>query len=91
MSYRQGLEWIARHDASPLLNVTAQNGGLIENNLAIMKPEERARFRVGGAGPEQYFLGAYRTHPGPYPEDLGNEVHAENAFGIKILSVIYKW
>ena len=91
LSYRQGLEWILAHDPAPQFNVTAQNGGLIENNLAIMKPEDRARFRVGGAGKEQYFLGAYRTHPGPYPADLGNEVYTVNAYGVKVLSVLSRW
>lgn len=91
LSYRQGLEWIEQHDKAPQLNVTSQNGGLIETNLAIMKPEARARFRVGGVGKEQYFLGAYRVHPEPYPDSLGNEVHAVTAYDIKILSVLYHW
>lgn len=91
LSYRQGLEWILAHDDAPVLNVTAQNGGLIENNLEIMKPEDRLRFRIGGSGKEQYFLGAYRTHPEPYPDSLGNEVHSVKPYGVKALSVLYRW
>ena len=91
LSYRQGLEWILQHDDAPELNVTAQNGGLIENNLAIMKPEDRVRFRVAGPGQEQYFLGAYRTHPEPYPDSLGKEIYNVKPYGIKALSVLYRW
>jgi len=91
LTYRQGLEWILQHDDSPELNVTAQNGGLIENNLAIMKPEDRVRFRVAGPGTEQYFLGAYRTHPEPYPDSLGKEVYTVKPYGVKALSVLYRW
>ena len=91
LSYREGLEWILQHDPAPQLNVTCQNAGLLENNLAIMKPEERTRFRVGGEGKEQYFLGAYRTHPEPYPTELGPEIYAVNAYGMKMLTVLYHW
>ena len=91
LSYREGLEWILQHDSSPQLNVTGQNDGLIENNLAIMKPADRARFRVGGPGPTQYFLGAYRTRNEPYPDSLGREIYTVNAYGMKVLSVLCRW
>ncbi len=97
LSYRQGLEWVARHDPAPQLNVMAQNGGLLENNLAVMKPEVRARFRVWPrgkepeAGPQLYFLGAYRTHPEPYPPSLGGEIYALKPYGVTALSVLHQW
>ncbi|MBF9223747.1 glycosyltransferase family 39 protein [Hymenobacter ruricola] len=91
LTYRQGLEWIARHDPSPQINVRTTNPGLIDNNLAIMKPEDRARFRENAPGKAQYFLGAYRVHPEPYPDSLGNEVYAVKPYGIKALTVLYKW
>ncbi|SFQ27442.1 hypothetical protein [Hymenobacter arizonensis] len=90
LSYREGLEWIAQHDTSPQLNVTGQINGLIHNNLTIMKPAVRARFRIGGSGKGQYFLGGYRTQPTPYPDSLGKEVHVVKAFGAEVLSVRYK-
>ncbi|MBH8558788.1 ArnT family glycosyltransferase [Hymenobacter negativus] len=97
LSYRQGLEWIAAHDPAPQLNVMAQNDGVIENNLAIIKPEIRARFRVWQpgqwveAGPTLYFLGAYRTRAEPYTETLGGEIYAVKPFGITALSVLHQW
>ncbi|MFC6222116.1 glycosyltransferase family 39 protein [Hymenobacter artigasi] len=97
LSYRQGLEWVAQHDPAPQLNVMGQNGGLIENNLAIMKPEVRARFRVWQPGQEQeagkqlYFLGAYRTHPEAYPPSLGGEIYTLKPYGVTALSVLHAW
>ena len=97
LSYRQGLEWVAQHDPAPQLNVMGQNGGLIENNLAIMKPEVRARFRVWQPGQEQeagrqlYFLGAYRTHPEAYPQSFGSEVYTLKPYGVTALSVLHPW
>ena len=97
LSYRQGLEWVAQHDPAPQLNVMGQNGGLIENNLAIMEPEVRARFRVWEpgkeqeAGPQLYFLGAYRTHPEAYPPSLGGEVYTLKPYGVTALSVLHPW
>ncbi|WP_426058280.1 hypothetical protein [Hymenobacter sp. B1770] len=70
--------------------MTSNINGLIHNNLTIMKPADRARFRIGGSGEGQYFLGVYRTHSGPYPASLGKEVHVVRAFGIEVLSIRYK-
>ncbi len=46
---------------------------------------------MGGPGKEQYFLGAYRTHPEPYPDSLGKEIYTVRPYGIKALSVLYRW
>lgn len=91
LSYRQGLEWIAHHDDSPVLHVTAHHAGLIGNNLAIMRAEDRARFVEGGSNQPRYFLGAYRNHPEPYPDSLGQEVYTVRAYGMKVLSVFSRW
>lgn len=87
LSYRQGLEWIAAQDASPQLGVAGQNDGLIEKNLAIVKPEVRKRFKLVGAARARYFLTAYRTHSEPYPDSVGHEVYRVQAYGQRVLSV----
>ncbi len=87
LSYRQGLEWIARHDSAAVLGVAAQNDGLIEKNLSIMRPQDRARFRYAGVARARYFLSAYRTHPQPYPDSMGREVYQVRAYGRRVLSV----
>jgi hypothetical protein len=96
LSYRQGLEWIAAHDSAAVLNVMAQDETPLRNNVDMLKPEVRSRFRVwpGGksdeAGPTLYFLGAYRTFVGPYTELLGGEVYTVKPYGITSLSVLHQ-
>lgn len=87
LSYRQGLEWIARHDAAPILNVAAPNNALIEKNLALIQRTDRFRFRMVEAGQARYFLSAYRTHPQPYPDSIGREIYRVRAYGQRVLSV----
>jgi len=87
LSYRQGLEWVAAHDTARTLPVAGQNTGLIEKNLSIIKPAVRARFRMVGLGQARYFLTAYRTHPAPYPDSIGQEVYQVRAYGRRVLSV----
>ena len=87
LSYRQGLEWIARHDPAPTLAVGGQSDGLIEKNLAIIEPRTRARFRLVGGTRGRYYLSAYRAHPGPYPDSVGREVYRVGAYGLTVLSV----
>lgn len=91
VSYRKGLEWILAHDTSPLINVDSPFPILLENNLGILKPADRARFKINPAAKEVYYLTSYRAHPEPYPASVGNEVHAVRTNGIKILSVFYRW
>ena len=87
LSYRQGLEWIARHDPAPVLAVAAPNNGLIEKNLALVRRPDRLRFRLVNAAQARYFLSAYRTHPAPYPDSIGHEVYRVQAYGLRVLSV----
>jgi len=91
LSYREGLEWILAHDSAPILHVN--NGAfpiVLENNLAILKPEDRARFQITSDPKDLYYFAGYRTHPEPYPDSLGREVHALRVNGIKILSLLHK-
>ena len=87
LSYRQGLEWVAAHDTTAELGVAGQNDGLIEKNLAIVKPEVRKRFKLVGAARARYYLTAYRKHPEPYSDSTGREVYRVQAYGQRVLSV----
>ena len=91
VSFRQGLEWILAHDKSPQIHVDAPFPIVLENNLAILKPADRARFKVSGTAKDRYFLTGYRNHTEAYPDSVGGEVHAVKANGIKILSVFQRW
>ncbi|WP_303309533.1 hypothetical protein [Hymenobacter sp. BT730] len=91
LSYRKGLEWILANNPAAQITVDAPFPILLENNLAVLKPADRARFKIAPPNPEGYFLTAYRTHPEPYPTSVGNEVYAVRVNGIRILSVFYRW
>ncbi|MBO0360896.1 hypothetical protein J0X19_23250 [Hymenobacter sp. BT186] len=91
VAYRQGLEWISTHDTAAQLTINAPVSIVLENNLAILKPADRARFKINGTDKERYYLTAYRMHPEAYPDTIGNEVYTLKTNGIKILSVFYRW
>lgn len=91
LSYRQGLEWILANSTSSRIAIDAPFRIVLENNLAVLRPEDRARFVIDPGSQERYFLTAYRTHPEPYPDSIGHEVHAVKVNGIRILSVFYRW
>jgi hypothetical protein len=91
LSYRQGLEWILANNPSSQIAIDGPFKIVLENNLSILKPEQRSRFTISSSGPEGYYLTAYRTHPEPYPASVGNEVYAVRVNGVRILSVFYRW
>ncbi|MCA8832426.1 hypothetical protein [Hymenobacter pini] len=91
LSYRKGLQWILANSTASTIAIDAPFRIVLENNLAILKPADRARFVINPNSQEVYFLTAYRTHPEPYPASVGNEVHAVKVNGIRILSVFYRW
>jgi hypothetical protein len=92
LSYRKGLEWILTQDTGAKIAVSSSTHGiLVNNNLAILAPADRARFVNGPARSNYYYLADYRAHPGPYPDSLGAETHVVRVNGVKILSVFHKW
>ncbi|WP_022825866.1 hypothetical protein [Hymenobacter norwichensis] len=91
VAYRQGLEWILAHDTASQLSVDGPVPIVLENNLSILKPADRGRFRMSATDKERYYLTGYRMHPEAYPDTIGNEVYALKTNGIKILSVFYRW
>ncbi|UYZ61564.1 hypothetical protein [Hymenobacter weizhouensis] len=102
LSYRQGLEWVLAHDASPHVVLTG-NPGYIDNNMLVLPPEQRARIRyVYRPTPTtlpaeaRYYLTAYHYYngrPQQYPDStsLGGEVYTIRANGLRIFSVFKRW
>ncbi|MGI4884561.1 MAG: hypothetical protein ACRYFR_06325 [Janthinobacterium lividum] len=87
-SYRYGLEWLLRHDPSPVIAVTGPQPAIIYVNWLVLKPEERKRIRLVNGPGARYYLTAYRWHPQPYADSLGPEVLAYRpGGGIKALSI----
>lgn len=68
LSLRQGLEWIARHDARPRIRVRSNLAVTDLLNYYMLTPAEQARLViVRDLGPADYLLTTYRYHQQPYP------------------------
>ncbi|GAA4384827.1 hypothetical protein GCM10023186_27610 [Hymenobacter koreensis] len=89
LAYRQGLEWIAAHDASPRIPVAAPFLTPVSNNIFVLPAAERERLQpvTRKSNNHRYFLTGYRWHPQSYADSVGREVYSIRAGGVKILSV----
>jgi hypothetical protein len=68
LSFRQGLEWIVRHDARPHIRVRSNNVLADVMNYYTLTPAEQARLIiVREPAPADYLLTTYRFHWQPYP------------------------
>ncbi|MGI4969854.1 MAG: hypothetical protein ACRYGH_12935 [Janthinobacterium lividum] len=68
LSLRQGLAWIAGHDARPRIRVATNQQTTDRLSLSLLPPADRARLVIV-LTPAQadYFMTTYRYHPQPYP------------------------
>lgn len=90
LAYRQGLEWLVRHQPTGPIYLNAAEDQPLRNNLVWLSAADQQRIRVVGPGPGRYYLFGYRGWPGPPPAGLGREVHSVQADGLPILSVLYQ-
>ncbi|MFD1467496.1 glycosyltransferase family 39 protein [Hymenobacter caeli] len=87
LSYRQGLEWIARHDDRAHVKVAAQMPTVLESNRRMLSDYDQDRLEVVTDGQQaDYYLTTYRWHPYPYTE-YPQEVAALRAGGQRVLSI----
>ncbi|GAB3635515.1 hypothetical protein GCM10027422_11050 [Hymenobacter arcticus] len=88
-SVHYGLEWLLRHDASPVITVGEAIPGLVYNNRQLLTPAQQQRIRIVGDWQQaRYFLTFYRWHPQSYADSLGPEVLAYRPSGrVKALSI----
>ena len=90
LSYREGLEYIAKNDTSGNISVyvTTLPGEIGQISALILEPEDRKRFVfVDEPAQAGYFMSNYRWHKGEYP--YNKEFYLKKLGGAKIL-VIYK-
>ena len=88
LSYRYGLEWLLRHDPSPVITLTGPQPELIYFNYLMLNSQQQQRLRLTNDARARYYLTAYRWHPQPYADSLGPEVLAYRpGGGIKALSI----
>jgi len=92
LSYRQALEWIARHDSRAHIAVVTQLPGALNITRLAMPDYDRDRLEVVTDGSKaDYFITTYRWHPQPYYE-LPNEMTSIRCGGQRILSIFRtKW
>ncbi|ALD22084.1 hypothetical protein [Hymenobacter sp. DG25A] len=91
LAFRQGLEWLLIHDASPKL--TIQMVSMQEplyNNSLLLPPAERARIQYQPNARARYYITGYRWHPQSYLDSVGREVYHIRADGVKILSIFQR-
>ncbi|MGI4864064.1 MAG: hypothetical protein ACRYFZ_09080 [Janthinobacterium lividum] len=76
LSFRQGLAWIMRHDARPVIVVRTNLPAADVMSCYLLPPADRARLVIqrSPTGPADYFMTTYRYHPQPY--GLGAPVYS---------------
>ena|GEM_PF-160233 len=84
LSYRQGLEYIARSDTSTKIRVQIGLGGNSAVNILPRSDRERIEF-VNASGEPDYFLGDYRWHTSEY--EYRDECYAVRVCREKIMAV----
>jgi hypothetical protein len=85
LSFRQGLEYIAKSDKRPVIGLNANPIAPMVNNTILLEKQDIRRLRHADINKANYFLTNYRWHPLPYP--LSNEVYSITVDNQKILSV----
>jgi hypothetical protein len=91
LAFRQGLEWLLTHDASP--QITIQMVSMQEplyNNSLLLPQAERARIQYQPNARARYYITGYRWHPQSYLDSVGREVYHIRAEGVKILSIFQR-
>lgn len=68
LSFRQGLEWVLRHNTRPVIRVRTNLPATDVRNRHLLPPADRARLVMQRYpdGPAEYFITTYRYHPQPY-------------------------
>ncbi len=85
LSYKEGLNYIARHDTSEYIRIYTVNSP-DQINLNLLPVHDRNRFGTTSTIEEaDYFLGNFRWHTDDYP--VGEEVYSARAGDAKIMTV----
>jgi hypothetical protein len=75
LSFRQGLQWILRHDSRPHIRVQTNLSISGITNWFMLTPAEKAKLVIVPKTAEaDYFMTTYRFHPQPY--NLGQPVYS---------------
>jgi hypothetical protein len=84
LSYRKGLEALAKYDRSPYITVFVEQAPAVYD-VGFLRPKDYTRFVfVKDVPSAMYFLGAYRLRTAEYP--YRTLIHREEALGVPLLS-----
>lgn len=87
LSYRQGLEYLARtYPQGPIL-VDPQHLAPFENNRALLPAADRQRFVFSETAPGRFLILDYRSQAGTVVTPTGWEVYRVTADGLPILAI----
>jgi len=85
LSFRQGLEYIAKNDKRPVIKLSTNVPAPLINNAIFLERRDLERLRLTSVSQADYFITNYRWHPEPYP--INHEVYSIKVDNLKILSV----
>ena len=80
-SFKQALDHLLVSDKSPVIKVCANYDFPLNNNIMMLKKEDRSRFLIVDSVPlTDYYLTNFRMHPGDYPSnDIEYEIKVRNS------------
>ncbi|MFD2785669.1 hypothetical protein [Hymenobacter rubripertinctus] len=87
LAYRQGLEWLLRHQPTGRIAVDVSHLPPFENNLALLPAADRARFVFAPEEPGHYYITGFRFRPVHLTPEMGRLLHTVRADGVTVLVV----
>ncbi len=86
LSYREGLEYIAKTDKRKIVKIKADNPHLVLINLFSMRPDDAKRFQMAELPDADYYITGYRMRPDQISSDL--DYYSIFVDHFKILSIV---
>ena len=70
LSYREGLEYIARTDKRKIIKINADIPHLVRINLFQLHKDDASRFQLAELSDADYYITGYRSRPDQIPNDM---------------------
>jgi len=66
-SFKQGLDHILEVDTSKDIHICCEYTTMLNNNIMLLRPEDRTRFHFSMFDTADYYMSNFRLHPDDYP------------------------
>ena len=66
-SFKQGLDHLLESDTSKNIKICCEYTTMLNNNIMLLRPEDRKRFRFAMFDTADYYMSNFRLHPDDYP------------------------